>query len=106
MEEYKSFWVNYVNFSGRATRKQFWLPVLFNFVISAILGCISSTLAGIFSALLIIPNLSIAFRRMHDINKSAAWILISLVPVVGWIIYLVFCCTASVDEDNNYDVTE
>jgi uncharacterized membrane protein YhaH (DUF805 family) len=39
---------------------------------------------------------------MHDINKSGWWILISIIPIVGWIIYLVFTLSSSVEEGNNY----
>jgi uncharacterized membrane protein YhaH (DUF805 family) len=103
MEEYKLFWTNYTNFSGRSTIKQFWLPVLFNAVIAGILSYISVTLAGIFELIVLIPNIANAIRRMHDINKSGWWLFIALVPIVGWIIYLVFLFKGSVDEGNNYD---
>lgn len=102
MEEYKKFWVNYVNFSARATRKEFWIPVLFNFVISAILGAISTKLANAFSLVILIPSIANAVRRMHDINKSGWYLLFSFIPLVGWIIVLVFECQASVEEGNNY----
>lgn len=103
MEEYKSFWTNYVNFSGRSTRREFWLPVLFNFVISGILGFISPALSGIFTLLYFIPSLANVFRRLHDTNRSGGWMFICLVPLVGWIIYLVFLCSASVEEGNRYN---
>ena len=102
MEEYKNYWVNYVNFSGRSTVKEFWLPVLFNLVISGILTAISTTLGSIFSLLILIPSLSNAIRRMHDINKSGWNLLLALIPLVGWIIVLVYYCKATVEEGNNY----
>lgn len=102
MEEYKKFWTNYTNFSGRSTRKDFWMVVLFNIVISGILSYISTTLGGIYSLITLIPGLAIAFRRLHDTNRSGGWIFINLIPLIGWIIYLVFMTSASVDENNNY----
>lgn len=104
MEEYMKYWKNYINFSTRSTRKEFWLPVLFNFVISGILAAISSKLGTIFSLAVLIPNLSNAVRRMHDINKSGWYLLLGLIPIVGWIIVLVYECTATVEEDNAYPV--
>ena len=104
MEEYVKYWKNYVNFSTRSTRKEFWLPVLFNFVISGILGAISTKLGTIFSLIILIPNLSNAIRRMHDINKSGWNLLIGLIPIVGWIIVLVYECTPTVEEGNEYPV--
>ena len=102
MEEYKKYWVNFVNFSGRSTRMEFWLPVLFNFVISAILSAISTKLGSAFGLITFIPSLANAVRRMHDINKSGWYLLFSLIPLVGWIIVLVFECQATVEEGNNY----
>ena len=102
MEEYKKFWRNYTNFSGRSTRKDFWMAVLFNMVASMILSAISIKLGSIYSILSIIPSWAIAFRRLHDTNKSGAFIFINLVPLVGSIIYLVFLASPSVDEGNNY----
>ena len=104
MEEYIKYWKNYVNFSTRSTRKEFWLPVLFNFVISGILSAINAKLGTIFSLLILIPNLSNAVRRMHDINKSGWNLLIGLIPIVGWIIVLVYECTPTVEEGNEYPV--
>ena len=104
MEEYMKYWKNYINFSTRSTRKEFWLPVLFNFVISGILAAISSKLGTIFSLAVLIPNLSNAVRRMHDINKSGWYLLLGLIPIVGWIIVLVYECTATVEEGNAYPV--
>lgn len=102
MEEYKKYWRNYTNFSGRSTRKDFWMVVLFNMVISGILSYISTTLGGIYSLLTFIPGLAIAFRRLHDTNRSGGYIFITLIPLVGWIIYLVILASASVDENNRY----
>jgi len=102
MEEYKKFWTNYTNFSGRSTRRDFWIVALINFVISGILSYISETLGGIWGLITLIPSLAIAVRRLHDINKSGGWIFINCIPLVGQIIYLVFVCTASVNEDNKY----
>ena len=99
MEEYKKFWTNYTNFSGRSTRRDFWMVVLFNMVISGVLSYISASLGSVYSLITLIPGLAIAFRRLHDTNRSGGWIFISLVPLVGWIIYIVFMASASVDEN-------
>ena len=104
MEEYVKYWKNYVNFSTSSTRKEFWLPVLFNFVISGILSAINAKLGTIFSLVILIPNLSNAIRRMHDINKSGWNLLLGLIPIVGWIIVLVYECTPTVVEGNIYPV--
>ena len=112
MEEYKKMWKNYAVFSGRATRKDFWMAWLFNFVISLAVGVVAGALGLGFLALLygiavIIPGLSIGVRRLHDVNKSAWWLLITLVPFIGSIILIVFYCLPSVDEGNRFgDIVE
>ena len=104
MEEYVKYWKNYVNFSGRSTRKEYWLPVLFNIVISGILSAINAKLGTIFGLVTLIPNIAIDIRRMHDINKSGWNLFLGLIPIVGWIILLVYACTPSVNEGNVYPV--
>ena len=114
MEEYVKYWKNFVNYEGRATRKEYWMPVLFNFIISIILNMLSSainvdsvvSLSGIFSIVVFIPNLTIFIRRMHDINKSGWNILWTLLPIIGWIIMFVYLCKETVDEDNRYSKDE
>jgi len=92
---------HYIDFQGEATRKQFWLFVLFNFIISTVLtilgvvggdtiGDLFSALNILFSLAIFIPGLAIAVRRLHDIGRSGWWLLISLVPFIGGIVLLVF----------------
>jgi len=49
-----------------------------------------------------LPNLGLAVRRLHDINKSGWWILISLIPLVGWIILLVWAAQKSDESENDF----
>ncbi|MDZ7715298.1 MAG: DUF805 domain-containing protein [Balneolaceae bacterium] len=96
---------NYANFSGRARRKEYWFFVLFNTIISFVLGFTEGLIAGmsgtvgpdyipIVSSLYIlavlIPSIAVGVRRLHDIGKSGWWLFIGLVPVIGGIVLLVF----------------
>ncbi len=91
---------HYVDFAGRATRKQFWLFTLFNVIIAFVLswlGSMENTVGTIFTVLyvlyalaLLLPNLAISIRRLHDIGRSGWWYLLNFVPFIGWIILLVF----------------
>ena len=89
----------YVDFQGRATRKEFWLFVLF-FYISAFVGGIIDGLAGtdfignLILLALFLPYLAVAVRRMHDVGK-AGWFM--LVPFYN----LILACTASVPIQSN-----
>ena len=107
MEEYKKMWKNGFNFSGRATRRDYWMAVLFNMIVSFVVGFVAGLvqlpiLGTIYVLAVMIPSIALSIRRMHDINKSGWVILLSLVPVVGGIIVLVFHCLASVNENNKY----
>ncbi len=103
---------NYAVFSGRATRTQFWLFTLINFLISVAIGVITGVLTvvigdyfGIVPALyglaLLVPSLAIGARRLHDTRRSGWWQLIGLVPVIGLIVLIIFWVMGS-DEDNQY----
>lgn len=112
MEEYKKMWKNYAVFDGRSTRRDYWMAVLYNFVISLLVAVISGAikmplLAAIYSIAVIIPSLAMAWRRFHDTNRSGLWFFIGLVPLVGWIIELIILIQPSVDENNQYgDIVE
>ena len=108
-EAIRNFFTQYADFSGRATRSEYWYIVLFTFIvemaISLVFGLISSEFAsvvsGIYALATLIPNFAIVWRRMHDIGRSGGWYFIGLIPLVGWIILLVFFCTDS-KPDNRF----
>lgn len=108
LEWYLKVLTNYVGFQGRARRKEYWMFVLFNIIISIALGIIEGIigtggfLAGIYSLAILLPSLAVAFRRLHDTGKSAWWLLISLIPLIGSIILLVFFCQEGDSNDNQY----
>lgn len=87
----------YVEFSGRARRKEFWTFTLVNFVISIILSLLD-TMVGmgigfigtLFSLAILLPSIAVGIRRLHDIGKEGWWILIGLIPIIGWIILIYF----------------
>ena len=100
---------NYCNFSGRASRSEYWWYVLF----TAILGCIISAIfysnpdtlnivSGVVNLALLLPSLGVGVRRLHDIGKSGWWLLIGLIPLVGAIILIVWFCTDSQRTPNEY----
>ncbi|MGS2591178.1 DUF805 domain-containing protein [Streptomyces sp. NRRL F-5135] len=89
----------YAVFSGRARRKEYWMYVLANFVITIALSVIegvagtNGVIATIYSIGIIIPSLAVAVRRLHDTGRSGWWLLIGLIPLVGSIILIVFMAT-------------
>ena len=104
----------YADFSGRARRKEYWFFVLFNIIISIVLtvcdvfvGTYSASasigiLSGIYTLAVLIPGIAVTVRRLHDTGRSGWWILIVLVPIVGWIVLLVFMLIDSQPVQNAY----
>lgn len=97
--------VNYCNFNGRSSRSEYWWFCLFTFIIGAILSLFSGSTAGtIISAVvnlaLLLPSLGLCVRRMHDIDRW--WVLINLIPLVGWIIFIVWAVKDSQPTPNQY----
>ena len=98
---------NYFDFSGRARRKEYWMFSIISAVITLLLSIIDSLigiqlLTSLYSLFVLIPNLSVSFRRIHDIDKSAWWFLISLIPVIGAIVLLIFSILPGTIGTNKY----
>ena len=97
----------YADFSGRARRKEFWMFVLFNFVIAIVLGVvdwmIGMPVLGVIYALgVLVPSIAVGARRLHDIGKSGWWQLVGLVPLIGMIVLIIFFVMDSNPGDNQY----
>lgn len=95
---------NYVGFSGRATRAQYWWFVLANFIVSFICGFIdalagwNNVLASIYSLAVFLPWLAITVRRLRDAGYHWAWIFINVIPLIGQIVFIVLLCMKSKTE--------
>ncbi|MBQ8620792.1 MAG: DUF805 domain-containing protein [Oscillospiraceae bacterium] len=100
MQEYIAMWQNYLNFGGKTNVRGFWMAMLFHFIASAVIGFVGGLigidwLASLYSLAVLLPCLGIQVRRLRDAGKHWAWIFINLVPLVGWIIYIVMLCKPS-----------
>jgi uncharacterized membrane protein YhaH (DUF805 family) len=110
MQWYLAVLKNYVGFSGRARRTEYWMYTLFNFIIAMVLFVLDvATKTGFFAALIVLyelavllPTLAVLVRRLHDIGQSGWWILISLVPFIGSIVLLVFTVLPGNQGPNKY----
>lgn len=76
-------WARAFDFSGRTRRATYWEALLITIGISLLLGKFFPYADVIFSVLAAIPMLSMAVRRMHDIDKRGWWLLLSLIPLGG-----------------------
>jgi uncharacterized membrane protein YhaH (DUF805 family) len=80
----------YADFSGKASRPEYWWFALFCFLGGLAAQSISHILGILFSLGTLLPILAAATRRLHDTNRSGWWQLVSLVPIVGWIVIVIF----------------
>lgn len=103
----------YAVFSGRARRREYWMFVLFNALIGIVLSVLDNALGldnadgggvlqSIYGLAIFIPSLAVGVRRLHDTNRSGWWLLLWLIPVVGWIIMIVWLATAGQIGPNQY----
>jgi uncharacterized membrane protein YhaH (DUF805 family) len=89
-EAVKVCFSKYADFSGRASRPEYWWFFLFILLVSAATSLFSNTLSALFSLATLVPSIAAAARRLHDTNRSGWWQLIVLVPVVGLVVLIVF----------------
>lgn len=92
----------YFDFETRSTRSQYWYwvlaVVLFNTLVAGFLGLLGSLI----SVALIIPGVAVAVRRLHDSGRSGWWFLLIFLPVIGWIVLIVFYCQPTSPETNQW----
>lgn len=102
----------YVTFSGRAIRSEYWWFTLFIVLVSFVLefaeglifgrGGVFSPITDVFSLLTLLPSLAVTSRRLHDIDKSAWWMLLGLVPIIGWIVMIYWLCQPGTEGPNRF----
>jgi len=98
----------YAVFTGRARRKEYWMFVLFYFLIAIALGIVDKfigfggILGGVFALAMLLPGLGVSIRRLHDTGRTGWWLLIALIPLIGTIILIVLMCLDSQPGQNEY----
>ncbi|MGD1886242.1 MAG: DUF805 domain-containing protein [Cohaesibacteraceae bacterium] len=109
----KTVFGRYVQFQGRARRSEYWYWVLFIVLVSIGLAFVAGAIFGfdetdlaifgpIFSLATFVPSLAVGFRRMHDIGRTAWWLLIGLIPLIGTIVIIYWFVQPGQPSDNQY----
>ncbi|MBQ0982336.1 MULTISPECIES: DUF805 domain-containing protein [Micromonospora] len=110
----KSVFSQYVGFTGRARRSEYWWFVLFTVIVSIVAAILDSALGLTFengttgfiglvvNLALLLPTLAVAVRRLHDTDRTGWWVLIGLVPIVGAIVLIVFFVSDSTHGANRF----
>lgn len=100
----RRFFQNYAVFRGRASRSEFWWPmlviVLFPVAVQVINGLVTGdwrpidtrvvqgapdVIVLVFSLITLLPMLAMTWRRLHDTNRTGAWFFLVVLPLIGWI---------------------
>ncbi len=101
----------YAKLSGRARRSEYWYFALFNGLLGAAISVLGTIILGetlaeglsvLVSLALLCPGFGVFVRRMHDIGKSGWNFLFAAIPLVGWILLIVWCCQDSQPGANQY----
>ncbi len=107
----KAIFHHYADFKGRARRKEYWMFILVNAIILIVFKTLNAQLANtlisslvglVYTLALILPSLAVGTRRLHDINKSAYQLFWGLLPIIGWIVLIVFTVRKGDTGDNPY----
>jgi len=107
----------YATFTGRASRSEYWwwflAMLLFNLFLRVIDGAVfgveafdgqtGGPLAMVAALALLLPNLAVAVRRLHDTDRSGWWILILLIPIIGYLIFLYWLVQPTYEGENRFD---
>ncbi len=107
MNWYLKVMSNYFNLNGRARRTEYWMYFLVYLGIVIAAGVLDAliglSLIGALVALAhLIPSITVGVRRLHDIGRSGWWLLIALIPLIGWIIALYWAVKDGDPQDNAY----
>jgi uncharacterized membrane protein YhaH (DUF805 family) len=121
MHHYLDAWKNYVEFSGRATRTQFWMFNLFHYLVLIVLVFASVLTGGagaydaqdpgmdlfgliysLYGLAVFLPSLALTVRRLHDTGRSGFWYFIGFIPLLGGLALLAFTLMGSEEGDNRY----
>tara|TARA_B110000908_G_C10089365_1_gene373286 strand:+ start:382 stop:768 length:387 start_codon:yes stop_codon:yes gene_type:complete len=106
MKWYFGVFKKYAVFSGRARRKEYWMFTVVNlgvvFVLSALTPLLDFPVGTVYILAVFIPMLAVTVRRLHDTGRSAWWLLISLIPLIGYIVLLIFAVLNGKNEENDY----
>ncbi|MFM7718029.1 MAG: DUF805 domain-containing protein [Actinomycetota bacterium] len=101
-ESIRSCLRRFADFGGRAGRPEYWWFVLFTFLASSAGYTISEGLGDLVGILLFLPGLAAAVRRLHDADHSAWALLVGLIPVIGWVVLLVWLTTVGTAGPNRF----
>ena len=97
----KTCFAKFADFSGRATRSEYWWFVLAYFILALVTGFIHEYLYFLVVLVVLVPMISAGVRRLHDIGKTGWLLLLGLIPLVG-LVLIYFMVQPTQPESNQY----
>jgi uncharacterized membrane protein YhaH (DUF805 family) len=91
IESVRTCFIKYADFSGCASRSEFWWWVLFEVIAQFALDIVSLNISLAFAVATLLPFTAVTTRRLHDTDKSGWFQLVGIVPFLGWILLIVWC---------------
>jgi uncharacterized membrane protein YhaH (DUF805 family) len=107
----KTCFSKYATFRGRARRPEYWWWTLFTILLSIPLAVLDviiegangpSVLSNLANLALFLPSLAVGVRRLHDTDRRGWWLLLWIIPLIGWIIIIVFLCQRGTEGANRF----
>ncbi len=91
INSYLRFWTRILDFEGLTKRGDFWSAFFVSWIIFVLLKIfLGDGIPDLYCWVSLIPNVSIAMRRVRDSGKSRKWIFINLIPIIGQIWFFIF----------------
>jgi uncharacterized membrane protein YhaH (DUF805 family) len=87
----KVCFAKYADIKGCASRPEFWWWILFTSIVALVLRSVSYYLSALFSLATLLPSIAVTARRLHDTDRSGWWQLLYFLPIIGWIVLILFC---------------
>jgi len=119
MKEFLTVFRRWRDFSGRSSRREYWMFTLVLIIIAFVLGILDGVMLGVmgytlneaetqlftlgnaYSLVTLIPSISVSVRRLHDIDKSGWWLLLVFTGI-GILLIIYWACLGSDKDENRY----
>ncbi|OGA04231.1 MAG: hypothetical protein A3H35_07855 [Betaproteobacteria bacterium RIFCSPLOWO2_02_FULL_62_17] len=92
----------YTDFKGRASRSEYWWFFLFCVLLQLVGAAVHEALGGLLALALLLPSLSAAARRLHDVDRGGWWMLVGLIPIIGFLILLFWMVQPGTQSANEF----
>ncbi|MGB0959211.1 MAG: DUF805 domain-containing protein [Halocynthiibacter sp.] len=107
MDAVKMCFSKYVDFEGRAQRSEYWWFALFSLLGALVFSVLDAglgifALEPLFSLGILLPSIAVGVRRLHDIDRTGWWLLIGLVPLIGFLVLIYFFVNKGTDGPNRF----